>query len=86
MGVLSGDDIRKAVDDGVLVITPYEAEHIGTASIDLRLGNEVGFEFWGGFGLRRLTLGNSSEPSRTSTGLYQSQTNRWRRTTKSTRA
>lgn len=41
MGVLSGDDIKDAVKQGRLLIQPYHAENVGTASIDLTLGNEV---------------------------------------------
>ncbi|KAI9030555.1 dUTPase-like protein [Hyaloraphidium curvatum] len=40
MGVLSGADIRAALEDGTLVIDPFDSNHIGAASIDLTLGNE----------------------------------------------
>lgn len=39
--ILSGDEIRKRVHDGSIVIEPFEAERITTNSYDFRLGNTL---------------------------------------------
>lgn len=41
MGVLSGEDIKKRIEDGTLLIEPFDSKYIGAASVDLTLGNEV---------------------------------------------
>ncbi|EGC29029.1 hypothetical protein DICPUDRAFT_51527 [Dictyostelium purpureum] len=40
MSVLSRDEIVKAIEAGDIKITPYDEKAIGSASIDLTLGNE----------------------------------------------
>lgn len=39
MAILSDIDIRKALSSGDVVIAPYMDEHLGSCSVDLRLGN-----------------------------------------------
>jgi len=41
MAVLTRDAIRSELEAGRLVITPFEADQIGPASIDLTLGEEI---------------------------------------------
>jgi dCTP deaminase len=41
MTVLTRDAIRAELDSGRLVITPFEADQLGAASIDLTLGDEI---------------------------------------------
>src|SRR5262245_50007225 len=41
MAVLTRDAIRAELDSGRLVITPFEADQLGAASIDLTLGDEI---------------------------------------------
>eukprot|EP01087_Luapelamoeba_hula_P012469 TRINITY_DN3479_c0_g1_i1.p1 TRINITY_DN3479_c0_g1~~TRINITY_DN3479_c0_g1_i1.p1 ORF type:complete len:182 (+),score=35.45 TRINITY_DN3479_c0_g1_i1:29-547(+) len=43
MSVLARDDILKAVDAGDIVVTPFDREAVGCASIDLKLSNEFRF-------------------------------------------
>jgi len=43
MAVLAKDEIFKAIATGDIKITPYDASAVGTASIDLTLGNEFRF-------------------------------------------
>ena len=39
MGVYSNTQIRKALDDGHIVIHPYVAKHVAGSSVDVTLGN-----------------------------------------------
>ena len=39
MAVLGRQAILQAVDDGLIAITPFNADHVGPASIDLTLGS-----------------------------------------------
>ncbi len=41
MTVLTRDAIQSEIDNGRLVITPFEADQLGAASIDLTLGDEI---------------------------------------------
>lgn len=41
MTVLTRDAIREELDRGRVVITPFEADQLGAASIDLTLGDEI---------------------------------------------
>jgi len=41
MAVLTRDVILEEIDTGRLVITPFERDQVGVASIDLTLGNEI---------------------------------------------
>jgi dCTP deaminase len=41
MGVLTRDAILREIDEGRLVIEPFAREQVGTASIDLTLGDEI---------------------------------------------
>ncbi len=41
MAVLTRDAIQAEMDSGRLVITPFELEQLGAASIDLTLGDEI---------------------------------------------
>jgi dCTP deaminase len=41
MTVLTRDAIRAELESGRLVITPFEADQLGAASIDLTLGDEI---------------------------------------------
>ena len=42
-GILSGPEIAKQVEDGGIVVDPFERKHINPASIDLTLGRQVKF-------------------------------------------
>ena len=39
MAVLGRQAILQAVDDGLIAITPFNADHVGPASVDLTLGS-----------------------------------------------
>ena len=39
MAVLGRQAILQAIDDGLIVITPFNADHVGPASVDLTLGS-----------------------------------------------
>ena len=39
MPVLGRQAILQAIDDGLIAITPFNADHVGPASIDLTLGS-----------------------------------------------
>jgi dCTP deaminase len=41
MSVLTRDAIQGEIDAGRLVVTPFEADQLGVASIDLTLGDEI---------------------------------------------
>jgi dCTP deaminase len=41
MSVLTRDAIQAEIDAGRLVVTPFEADQLGVASIDLTLGDEI---------------------------------------------
>jgi dCTP deaminase len=39
MAVLGRQAILQAIDDGLIAITPFSADHVGPASVDLTLGS-----------------------------------------------
>ena len=39
MAVLGRQAILQAIDDGLIAITPFNADHVGPASVDLTLGS-----------------------------------------------
>ena len=39
MAVLGRQAILQAVDEGLIAITPFNADHVGPASVDLTLGS-----------------------------------------------
>ena len=39
MAVLGRQAILQSVDDGLIAITPFNADHVGPASVDLTLGS-----------------------------------------------
>jgi dCTP deaminase len=40
--ILSGNEIRRQVQEGRIEITPFRPDHINPASVDLTLGDEIG--------------------------------------------
>jgi len=39
--ILAGTEIKRRVEDGTIIIDPFESEHLNSASIDLTLGDRV---------------------------------------------